>query len=77
MLLASSLRQRAGREVRVASVHLGSVAVGISDYGCQGDGHPVAVVGWLYMTSMIGKRASRSRQAAAKSAVPTSPVKSE
>jgi transposase len=31
----------------------------------------------LYMTSMIGKRVSPSRQAAAKSAVPTSPVKSE
>ena len=30
-----------------------------------------------YMMSMIGWRASRSRQAAAKSAVPTSPVKSE
>lgn len=37
----------------------------------------VAVVGCLYMTSMIGKRVSPSRQAAAKSAVPTSPVKSE
>jgi len=30
-----------------------------------------------YMTSTIGKRVSTSRQAAAKSAVPTSPVKSE
>jgi hypothetical protein len=37
---------------------------------------PVAVVGVLYMTSTIGKRGSASRQAAAKSAVPTSPVKS-
>jgi hypothetical protein len=32
---------------------------------------------WLYMTSMIGKRVSASRHAAAKSAVPTSPLKSE
>jgi hypothetical protein len=31
----------------------------------------------FYMTSTIGKRVSRSTQAAAKSAVPTSPVKSE
>ena len=31
----------------------------------------------IYKTSMIGKRLSPSRQAAAKSAVPTSPVKSE
>ena len=38
----------------------------------------VAVVGWLYyMTSTIGKRGSASRQAAAKRAVPTSPLKSE
>jgi RimJ/RimL family protein N-acetyltransferase len=35
------------------------------------------VVGRLYMTSTIGKRGSASRQAAAKSAVPTSPVQSE
>jgi hypothetical protein len=37
----------------------------------------VAVGGWFYMTSTIGKRGSASRQAAAKSAVPTSPLKSE
>ena len=55
----------AERLPRVAIVHLQST--------CE----RVAVVGCLYMTSTIGKRGSASRQAAAKSAVPTSPLKSE
>ena len=37
----------------------------------------LAVVDFVYMTSMIGKRVSAARQLAANSAVPTSPVKSE
>jgi transposase len=44
---------------------------------CHRPASRVAVAGWLYMTSTIGKRGSASRQAAAKRAVPTSPLKSE
>jgi Transposase IS66 family len=44
---------------------------------CHRPASRVAVASCFYMTSTIGKRGSASRQAAAKSAVPTSPLKSE
>ena len=55
------------------------IAVGYgSVMPCHRPANRVAVAGGLYyMMSMIGKRGSASRQAAAKRAVPMSPLKSE